>query len=225
MRHRATPTDPILSASSHRGASRGSQGKMGSPAQGLRRMATAPSPTTRSRRPAQPDLAPPRWRRWLVLGLCFGLGHGMTQRLLALHWADDASRPPAFRATSPAEGTSLDELRRQHGESRQPLPADLDTLARQKREAQQKEEAAKREAAERQKAGLREEKDRLESERRRLEEFNRSPDAPELQPSGEAGTGGATPTAPELPPPVPSTTEPVPSAPAPSPGQPAPSLP
>jgi hypothetical protein len=188
-------------------------------------MATAPSSTTRSRRPARPALAPPRWRSWLVLGLCFGLGHGITQRLLALHWADDASRPPAFRATSPAEGTSLDDLRRQHGESKQPLPADLDTLARQKREAQQKQEAAKREEAERQKAGPLEEKDQLESERRRLEEFNRSPDSPDLQPTGQGGVEGATPLAPELPPPIPSTTDQAPSAPSQSPGQPAPSLP
>ena len=53
-------------------------------------MATAPSPTTRTRRQARLAPPEPRWRRWLLLGLFFGLGHGLTQRLMEVRWQEDA---------------------------------------------------------------------------------------------------------------------------------------
>lgn len=179
-------------------------------------MATAPSPTNRPRRQARPPRPLPRWRRWFLLGLLFGLGYGLTQRLLEVPWGEDSSRAPAFRAKSPSGGLSLEELRRQQADKDQPLPADLDTLARRKREEQQKQEAAKREEAERLKAAQQEEKDRLESDRRRLDSFDDSPATPTGDPLGQENAPPPTPTAPELPPPDPFAMEspPPPSPPA-----------
>jgi hypothetical protein len=178
-------------------------------------MATAPSPTTGSRRQVRPAPPPPRWRRWLLLGVCFGLGYGLTQRLLALRWEDDSSRPPAFRAKAPSGGLSLERLRRQHGaDPTQPLTADLDTLAREKRAEQEKKEAAKREEAARLKAAQQEERDGLESERRRLEELNPPADPAASEPIQQQDSPLLTPPSPTLPPPAPATGQPAPTPPS-----------
>jgi len=166
-------------------------------------MATAPSPTTRTRRQARLAPPAPRWRRWLLLGLFFGLGHGLTQRLMEVRWQENSNRPPAFRAKSPSGGTSLEELRRRQGDQTKPLAADLDTLAREKRDQQQKQEAAKREEAARLNAAQQEEKERLDSERRRLEEFNRPPEPAASAPDRQQDSLPVTPPTPELPPPEP----------------------
>ena len=167
-------------------------------------MATAPSPTPRTRRQARLAPPEPRWRRWLLLGLFFGLGHGLTQRLLEVRWQEDSNRPPAFRAKSPPGGTSLEDLRRRQGDQSKSLAADLDTLAREKRDQQQKQEAAKREEAARLNAAQQEEKERLDSERRRLEEFNRPAESdPSAPPVRQQDSLPFTPPTPELPPPEP----------------------
>jgi hypothetical protein len=173
-------------------------------------MAPAPSSTNRPRRQARLAPPAPRWRRWLLLGLLFGLGYGLTQRLLALRWEDDGSRPPAFRAKAPSGGTSLEELRRRHGDQARPLTADLETLARQKQEEQKKKEAARREESARLEAAKQEEKTRLENERRRLEELNRPPEPEASEPIRQPDPMLSTPPTPELPPPVPSAPEPTP---------------
>ncbi|MFN9546105.1 MAG: hypothetical protein ACK6AD_03400 [Cyanobacteriota bacterium] len=181
-------------------------------------MATASSPNTRSRRQQdRPADAMPRWGRWLLLGLFFGLGHGLTQRLLEVRWGEDSTRPPAFRAKAPADGLSLEELRRRHPDQAKPLTADLDLLARQKREARQKQELAKREEAARQKAALQEEHDRVDSDRTRLEEFNRTPEPATSEAIQQDNGLPSTPPAPELPPPEspePSAAEPPPALPS-----------
>lgn len=188
-------------------------------------MATAPSPSTRSRRQTRPAPPAPRWRRWLVLGLLFGLGHGLTQRLLEVRWGDDSNRPPAFRAKAPSGGTSLEELRRRNGDQDKPLTADLETLARQKRNEKQKQEAAKRDEAARLKAAQQEDKDRLESDRRRLEEFNSPPEPAASAPVHQEQTQPSTPPTPELPPPEPFAAEPPPAPPSRPPAEAAPSQP
>ncbi|MEB3334022.1 MAG: hypothetical protein VKP70_03460 [Cyanobacteriota bacterium] len=190
-------------------------------------MATAPAPTNRPRRQARPPKPLPRWRRWLLLGLLFGLGHGLTQRLLEMPWGEDSSRAPAFRPKPPSGGPSLEDLRKRHAAAKnQPLTADLEALGRQKREEQQKLEAAKREQAERQKAALREEKERLERDRRQLESFDSGTDTPTPEPLRQEPKAPPTPSAPELPPPDPFALE-SPAPPTPPAGEPegAPSLP
>ena len=189
-------------------------------------MATAPSPQTRSRRQARSaSAAAPRWRRWLLLGLFFGLGHGLTQRVLEMSWGEGSDRPPAFRAMPPSGGATLEQLRQQHGEKAKPLTADLEALARQKREEQDKAEAAKREEAARQKAALQQEKDRLQSEGRRVEEFNAPPEPAGAEPIRQENTFPATPPTPQLPPPEPFAAEPLPPSPSQAPTGAAPSQP
>lgn len=67
------------------------------------------------------------WRRPLLVGLCFGLGYGLTQRLLDL-------RLPAFVQwgqsfdVRPAPGTSLDSLRQRFGDEQQSLRGQFDLL-------------------------------------------------------------------------------------------------
>ncbi|MFN6354089.1 MAG: hypothetical protein ACK40D_14585 [Cyanobacteriota bacterium] len=146
-------------------------------------MATAPPPHTRPRQVRQAAIvSPPRWRRWLLLGLCFGLGYGLTQRLLDVRWGEGSTKAPSFKPKSPPEGTTLEELRRREGSQPKPLAADLEELSRQQQKEKEKEAGAKREEAERQNAAREAEKERLESDRRRLEELSGSeqPTSPEL---------------------------------------------
>ncbi len=171
-------------------------------------MATAPSSPTRSRRQVRPAPPPPSWRRWLLLGLLFGLGYGFTQRLLDLRWQEDSTRPPAFRTKAPSGGVSLEELRRRNGDKSMTLTADLETLARDKRAAQEKQEAAKREEAARLEEAQRAEKERLESERRRLEALNAPQEPAVSEPVRRDDPLLLTPPTPELPPPEPFNTQP-----------------
>jgi hypothetical protein len=137
----------------------------------------------------------------LLLGLLFGLGYGFTQRLLDLRWEEDTTRPPAFRTKTPSGGVSLEELRQRHDAKGKALPADLETLAREKREAQLKQEAANREEAARLEEAQRAEKQRLESERRRLDAFSASPEPASSEPVQRDDPLLLTPPTPELPPP------------------------
>lgn len=156
-------------------------------------MATAPPPSTRPRQVRRTAPTPvPRWRRWLMLGLFFGLGYGLTQRLLEVRWGEGTTRAPAFQPKATPAGMPLEELRRQKGESAKPLPTDLEELARKQREEKEKAEAAKQEASDQEDAANEEEKNRLESERRRLEESALEPSNPSV----------STPVAPDLPPPT-----------------------
>ena len=161
-------------------------------------MATAPPPTTRPR-PARRAASGPRWRRWLLLGLFFGLGYGLTQRLLEVRWGEGSTRAPAFKPKSTPSGTPLGELRQQKGDNSQPLAADLEKLARQQREEKEKQEALKQEQTQRQNAAIEEEKKSLESGRRRLEEMGNSQEPLTPEPT--------TPEVPQLPPPTPPPIE------------------
>jgi hypothetical protein len=170
-------------------------------------MATAPSPATRSRRQPRRVDPPPRWRRWLVLGLFFGLGYGMTQRLLEVRWGEGGSRTPAFRAKPPVGGTTLEELRRRNGSATQPLTADLDTLARQKREA------AARAELERQKAAKAREEPSPEDRRQRLDALDNAEEPAPPATAGEADAPPPAPSEPDISPSVPFSMDEPPSPP------------
>jgi hypothetical protein len=133
--------------------------------------------------------------------------------------------PRSTPAKAPSGGTSLEELRRQHGQQAKPLMADLETLARAKREQIEKQATAKKEEEARQKAALQREKDRVESERRRLEAFDSPTDPPVFEPLGREESLPTTPPTPELPPPEPFAAEPPASAPSGAPAAGAPSQP
>ena len=54
------------------------------------------------------------WKRWLLLGACFGLGYGIPQRLLSLDLKLRLSSPERF-SVQPFPGTELNSLRRRSG--------------------------------------------------------------------------------------------------------------
>ena len=110
-----------------------------------------------------PPLPPSLWRTPLLVGLCFGLGYGITNRLLDLSWNGFVRLGNSFNLR-PLPGTSLESLRQRYGAEGLPIRADLD---RGEREAQ----ARKAEQLARQQAEL---------ERQRLQQAE-----PGMDPSGE----------------------------------------
>ncbi|MCT0230317.1 hypothetical protein KQ306_05505 [Synechococcus sp. CS-1324] len=96
----------------------------------------------RRRQPAAEAPLPPR-RHWLVpllVGLCFGLGYAITDRLLSR--GGDATQPLGLDfGVKPFPGTSLESLRMRFGTDRTEIRGDLDRL---EFEANQKQEEAKR---------------------------------------------------------------------------------
>lgn len=67
------------------------------------------------------------WRTPLVVGLCCGLGYGVTIRLLALRLPGFLQLGQSFDVR-PFPGTSLDSLRRQFGTESQSIRGELDLL-------------------------------------------------------------------------------------------------
>ena len=115
------------------------------------------------------------WRVWLVVGLCFGLGYGLTQRFTALQRSEGGGTQQRFRA-KPAPGTGLDDLRRRAGEDEGDLRPDLDRLARDREE----KEKQRKELEERRKEL--EERDRARREEEEPEDFPAEPEPAEAEP-------------------------------------------
>ena len=69
----------------------------------------------------------PRWRGPLVVGLCFGLGYGITHRLLALQLPSLVRLGQGFEVR-PFPGTTLESLRLRFGAEGQEIRGDLDPL-------------------------------------------------------------------------------------------------
>ncbi len=67
------------------------------------------------------------WRTPLIVGLCCGLGYGMTNRLLALRLPGFLQLGQGFDVR-PFPGTSLERLRRQFGADTQDIHGDLELL-------------------------------------------------------------------------------------------------
>lgn len=126
-------------------------------------MATSTAP----RRPP----AKPFWRGPLLLGLCFALGYGVTQRLLALGLPSLVQLGQGFEVRD-FPGTSLESLRLRFGSEGQPLPADLE---RQRREQQERQAEQERQRQEQQ---LQVERQQQEEQLRRQLEPDPMPAAP-----------------------------------------------
>lgn len=77
-------------------------------------------------------------RQWLILGVCFGVGYGIADRLVNLQLTPTWSTEQRFEVRS-FPGTELQTLRRQSGDSAISIRADLDRI---ETERQQKREAA-----------------------------------------------------------------------------------
>lgn len=76
---------------------------------------------------APPSQLRPRWQVPLLVGFCFGLGYGVTQRLLALQLPSLVRLGQGFDVR-PFPGTSLESLRLRFGAENQEIRGDADLL-------------------------------------------------------------------------------------------------
>jgi hypothetical protein len=74
-----------------------------------------------------PSQQRPRWQVPLLVGFCFGLGYGVTQRLLALQLPSLVRLGQGFEVR-PFPGTSLESLRLRFGAENQDIRGDGDLL-------------------------------------------------------------------------------------------------
>lgn len=148
-----------------------------------------------------------RWRGPLVAGFCFGLGYGITQRLLALQLPGLVQLRQGFEVRE-FPGTSLESLRLRFGTDTEEIRGDLEVLELErqaaKRDNERKQEERKQAEAER--ARLAEEQ--AEEARRQREAEDLQPPAaaggePPPEPLGESGQAVVSPAPPSLPPPTP----------------------
>ena len=156
----------------------------------------------------RPPVIPARprgWRSWLLLGACFGLGYGVTHRLLALRLETGWSGRQRFEVKS-FPGTELDTLRRRFGDASTQIRGDLDLL---ELERQQRKEAA---AIEQRRSEME------ERERRRQESADQAESPPPVQLPDPNADLPPLPEPPALPPePSPAVAPQAPAAPTPTP--------
>lgn len=155
-------------------------------------------------RPLARPARPRGWRGWLLLGACFGLGYGVTHRLLALRLETGWSGRQRFEVKS-FPGTELDALRRRFGDGSMQIRGDLDLL---ELERQQQRDAA---AIEKRRIEME------ERERRQQDDASQAESSP--PPSSDPGADlPPLPEPPVLPPdPPPAAAPPAPAAPTPTP--------
>lgn len=148
---------------------------------------SVPNPAP-DRAPAPRRPFPALGRRGLiVVGLCFGLAYGITQRILSLDLGEWRPLSHPFDV-KPRPGTGLEQLRQRFGASRRPIQADLEALELEK---------ASREAEARQRREQAEQERQLQEEQQQLERDQALP-----PPVPAAGPLPEQPPAPVLPPPL-----------------------
>ena len=141
-------------------------------------MVSAPPPAPRSPGTGRTrsERATGPWWRWLVFGLCFSLGYGLTQRLTRLGSPGAASGTvPSFSAQD-SPGTRVGELQKRFGAEGQSLLGDLDHLAEQRSQDRQRQEEESRKATQEQRNQERQDAAQREADRVRLEALNHGPD-------------------------------------------------
>jgi hypothetical protein len=141
-------------------------------------MVTAPPPAPRSPGTGRPrsEGATGPWWRWLVFGLCFGLGYGLTQRLTRMGSAAAATGTvPSFSAQD-SPGTRVGELQKRFGAEGKSLLGDLDHLAEERSQDRQRQEEESRKATQEQRNQERQDAAQREADRVRLEALNHGPD-------------------------------------------------
>jgi hypothetical protein len=161
-------------------------------------MPGSPSASEPAAAPRRPFPALGR-RGLLVVGLCFGVAYGLTQRILSLDLGEWRPLSHPFDV-KPRPGTGLDPLRQRFGASRRPIQADLEALDLEKanREAEVRQ---RREQAE-QELQLREEQQRLERDQQLPPPATAAP--PPIEPPAPVlPQPPETPLPPELPAPQP----------------------
>jgi hypothetical protein len=112
------------------------------------------------------------WRGWLLLGLCFGLGYGVTHRLVALDLGGGTGGNQRF-GVKPFPGTGLDALRQRYGAEGQGIRGDLEKVEREHQQKQAEKEGTERRAELEEQERARQEQQQRQEERARLEELSR----------------------------------------------------
>ncbi|MCS5697744.1 hypothetical protein NZK32_01610 [Cyanobium sp. FGCU-52] len=124
------------------------------------------------------------WPVWLLLGVCFGIGHGLTQRLIDLRPGEATGGRQSFGVKA-FPGSGLEGLRTRHRAENRSLRADLDALQDERLKQKEAQELERRQAdLERRDQEERERRER-DNERLRLEELQRPP-APAPDPTLDA---------------------------------------
>jgi len=83
------------------------------------------------------------WRHWLALGVCFGLGHGIAERLIRAQGDSGGSAGYQRFGVQSFPGESLESLRRRHGGAPGDLLVDFESLEQDKRNQKDQAEAEK----------------------------------------------------------------------------------
>jgi hypothetical protein len=161
----------------------------------------APATSRSQARPVRPR----GWKGWLFVGACFGLGYGITHRLLALRVEPDWTGRQRFEV-KPFPGTELEALRSRFGDASMQIRGDLDLL---ELERQQQKDA---DAIEQRRTEME------ERERRRQESASQAEQQSEPPPADPGADLPPLPEPPVLPPePSPPAAPQVPLAPTPTP--------
>ncbi len=161
------------------------------------------------------------WRQVLVLGLCFGLGYGLTLRLLDLPMASSWKGVQRFGVKT-FPGTELDSLRKQFGDRGEQIRGDLDLLELERQQQRDAADVKKRQAEMTAREQDEQQQQQNQDDRQRLEAVQQGqqdhlaplPAEPAREPAPAASPSLSTPALP--PPPAPA----VPTTPAPSPNPP-----
>jgi hypothetical protein len=116
---------------------------------------------------------------WLFVGACFGLGYGITQRLLRVN-VSGAWQGNQLFGVKAFPGTSLDSLRQRYGNAAMEIRGDLDLLELERVKKVEAEEMARREAELKRRELEEAEQRQRQEEQVRLEQIQRdSPPAAE----------------------------------------------
>jgi hypothetical protein len=137
-----------------------------------------------------------QWPHWLAFGLCFGLAHGISQRLIrAQADGQGAGSPQAFPVQA-FPGESLDGLRRRLGGQPQDVRADLEALNQQRQNKQESTELEQRRVELEDRQQAEQQQAQQEKERARFDALDRqqapTPPTPALPPQDSAPASPAS---------------------------------
>jgi len=112
------------------------------------------------------------WRQWLFVGACFGVGYGVTQRLMRLNVSGGWQGNQQF-GVQPFPGSSLSGLRERFGAEKMEIRGDLDLLELERQKQQEQKEITRREEEIKRREAEDQERRQREAERIRLEAIER----------------------------------------------------
>jgi hypothetical protein len=120
------------------------------------------------------------WRMWLLVGVCFGLGYAVTQRLLRVSVSAGWQGNQLF-GVKPFPGTGLSGLRERFGAESMQIRGDLDLLELERQSKEEQKETARREVEIKRRQAEDDARRQREADRIRLEAIERE-SSPPLQP-------------------------------------------